>query len=101
MSRFLFIVATAFVLFAATEVHAAMPVEYKDYPVDNTGPTPVICGAYAAAGQKCNQCHENVYASGATAYWLCVPVRYNGSCRCRIGTESKSCSGEGECWYIG
>lgn len=83
-------------------VGATPTVEYKDYPPDDgTGPTPLICSASQSQGQKCRRCHENVYPSGSTINWVCVAVTRSYSCKCNLGTETKSCSEQGECFYIG
>jgi hypothetical protein len=102
MKRIIVLLIVVSALCMASSAQAApVQISYKEMPADNTGPTPIICSASASLGQKCRRCHENVYPSGATMNWVCLNVLMNSSCKCTLGTETKSCSEQGECWYIG
>jgi len=84
-------------LAAAPTAEAAMQIEYKEPPPDNTQPLVTLCIAYSANGQSCRKCHENLYPSGASMSWVCKPVYANASCSCKF--ENGGCTSQGECFY--
>lgn len=86
-------------LFVASTASAALPIEYKDYPVDQTQPSITACTAYSWMMQKCRECRANFRTDGSVSSWTCVQMTESNTF-CTCGDMSKGgCYPKGQCTY--
>lgn len=85
-----------FALSFASSLFAALPVEYKELPIENSNPTIKTCTAYRSLGQRCKSCIGSTRVDG-TPEGRCTTSGYSDRCTCDSGMPS--CRMQGECTY--
>lgn len=100
MRVFVLVLATVVTLLMASTASAALPIEYKEIPPDNTNPTIKSCVAYGAYGQTCRRCDANFNTDGSVRNFTCVQMRRSNEF-CTCGDMSHNgCYPKGECAYV-